>query len=67
MSKEHKTHAATERVNDLSCYQCDTMEDGEKCADLHVNNTSLVQKCTDDKRICIVRKLTIEGPHAIIA
>ncbi|XP_043464687.1 uncharacterized protein LOC122500048 isoform X2 [Leptopilina heterotoma] len=58
MSKEHRTHAATERVNDLLCYQCDTMEDGEKCADLSENNTTLVQKCANDKRICMVKRFS---------
>ncbi|XP_033225558.1 uncharacterized protein LOC117178300 isoform X2 [Belonocnema kinseyi] len=57
-TKEHKTHAATEKVNDLWCFQCDTMEDGEKCEELSKNNTSLVQKCTDDKRICMVKRFS---------
>lgn len=56
LQKEHRTHAATERANDLWCYQCDSMEDGEQCVELHdKNQTSLVKKCKGDKRICIVR------------
>ncbi|XP_048512625.1 uncharacterized protein LOC105693656 isoform X2 [Athalia rosae] len=50
----HRTHAASERANDLWCYQCDTMEDGEKCGDLPGNHSSLMRKCKDDKRICMV-------------
>ncbi|CAG5106100.1 Protein of unknown function [Cotesia congregata] len=31
LSTEHRTHAATERANDLNCYECDTIKDGEHC------------------------------------
>lgn len=55
MSKEHRTHAASERANDLWCYQCDTMDDGERCANLTGNFSSFMHKCMDDKRICMVR------------
>lgn len=55
LQKEHRTHAATERANDLHCYQCDSMEDGEQCAELVGNHTSFQKKCKSDKRICIVR------------
>ncbi|XP_015115583.1 uncharacterized protein LOC107040151 [Diachasma alloeum] len=58
LAKEHRTHAASERANDLWCYQCDTMEDGEKCVDLVGNHTSLMKKCKDDKRICIVKRFS---------
>jgi len=55
MSKEHRTHAASERANDLWCYQCDTMEDGEKCSNLSGNYSAFEYKCMDDKRVCMVR------------
>ncbi|KAG7208430.1 hypothetical protein KM043_014660 [Ampulex compressa] len=58
MSQEHRTHAASERVNDLWCYQCDTMDDGEKCANLTGNYSAFEHKCTDDKRICMVKKFS---------
>ncbi|XP_015600390.1 uncharacterized protein LOC107270163 isoform X2 [Cephus cinctus] len=58
MSKEHRTHAASERANDLWCYQCDTMDDGERCVDLAGNYSSLIQKCKDDKRICMVKRFS---------
>ncbi|XP_011867505.1 PREDICTED: uncharacterized protein LOC105561799 [Vollenhovia emeryi] len=61
MSKEHRTHAASERANDLWCYQCFTMEHGEKCINLTGNtgNTStFMHKCTDDRRICMVKRFS---------
>ncbi|XP_077266216.1 uncharacterized protein LOC143899661 [Temnothorax americanus] len=61
MSKEHRTHAASERANDLWCYRCFTMNDGEKCIDLTGNtgNTSTYNhKCVDDKRICMVKRFS---------
>lgn len=54
MSTEHRTHAASERVNDLWCYQCETMEDGEKCSNLTGNYSAFEYKCTGDKRTCMV-------------
>lgn len=65
MSKEHRTHAASERANDLWCYQCYTMEHGERCANLtdNIDNSSdtgnfsaFAHKCTDDRRMCMVRR-----------
>nr|XP_050852614.1 uncharacterized protein LOC127064950 isoform X1 [Vespula vulgaris] len=58
MAKEHRTHAASERPNDLWCYQCDTMDDGELCSDLSSNHSSFMQKCKDDKRICMVKRFS---------
>lgn len=60
--KEHRTHAASEKANDLWCYQCFTMEDGEECINLtnNIGNSSTFRhKCTDDKRMCMVRYCTI--------
>jgi len=58
MSKEHRTHAASERANDLWCYQCFTMEHGERCINLNLtsNVTTYHHKCKDDRRICMVRR-----------
>ncbi|KAH0944880.1 hypothetical protein HN011_004507 [Eciton burchellii] len=58
MSKEHRTHAASERANDLWCYHCDTMEDGEKCSNLSGNYSAFEYKCMDDKRICMVKRVS---------
>lgn len=56
----HRTQAATERVNDLWCYQCDTMEDGEACSDLLAKNTStsLIKKCKADEFVCMVKRFS---------
>lgn len=54
LSTEHRTHAASERVNDLWCYQCGTLEDGERCSNLTGNYTAFEHKCTGDKRTCMV-------------
>ncbi|XP_011690464.1 PREDICTED: uncharacterized protein LOC105451602 isoform X2 [Wasmannia auropunctata] len=62
MSKEHRTHAASERANDLSCYRCFTMNQGEKCINITQFNATEVQeyehKCTDDRRICMVKRFS---------
>lgn len=54
MSTEHRTQAASERVNNLWCYQCETMEDGERCSNLTGNYSAFEYKCTGDKRTCMV-------------
>ncbi|XP_076242975.1 uncharacterized protein LOC143184542 [Calliopsis andreniformis] len=58
LSKEHRTHAASKRVNDLWCYQCHTMEDGEKCSNLTENYSDFKHKCTGDKRTCMVKRVS---------
>ncbi|XP_033324517.1 uncharacterized protein LOC117219455 isoform X1 [Megalopta genalis] len=58
LSTEHKTPQASERVNDLWCYQCDTMEDGERCSNLTGNYSAFEHKCTGDKRTCMVKRLS---------
>lgn len=54
LSTEHRTHAATERANDLRCFECDTIEDGEYCVNPNRNYTWLMKKCKDDRRQCMV-------------
>lgn len=52
----HRTQAAQERINDLKCYKCDTMDDGELCVDVvNSNATNFVHKCEGDEFICMVR------------
>ncbi|XP_008204952.1 uncharacterized protein LOC100121698 [Nasonia vitripennis] len=58
MSKEHRTHAASERKDDLWCYQCDTIGEGDSCVNLTGNHSSLIQKCKDDKRTCMVKRFS---------
>ncbi|EFN66033.1 hypothetical protein EAG_14529 [Camponotus floridanus] len=59
--KEHRTQAASEKANDLWCYQCFTMDDGEECTNLtnNIGNSSTFRhKCTDDKRMCMVKRFS---------
>ncbi|XP_076663661.1 uncharacterized protein LOC143366450 [Andrena cerasifolii] len=58
LSKEHRTIAASKRVNDLWCYQCDTMEDGDRCSNLTGNYSVFKHKCTGDKRTCMVKRFS---------
>lgn len=51
----HRTQAAQERINDLKCYKCDTMDDGELCVDVVTTNaTSFIHKCEGEEFICMV-------------
>lgn len=51
----HRTPAAERPANDLWCYRCQTMEQGDRCSDLRGNHTALSHKCKDDKeRLCMV-------------
>ncbi|XP_017888393.1 uncharacterized protein LOC108629937 [Ceratina calcarata] len=58
LSTEHRTHAASERVNDLWCYRCDTIEEGEKCINITENYTDFRHKCIGDKRTCMVKRIS---------
>ncbi|KAM7343517.1 uncharacterized protein ACRADG_010516 [Cochliomyia hominivorax] len=55
----HRTQAAQERINDLQCYKCDTMEDGEACVDvLNSNTTDFRYKCEGEEFICMVKRFS---------
>ncbi|XP_018782991.1 PREDICTED: uncharacterized protein LOC108965210 [Bactrocera latifrons] len=55
----HRTQAATERVNDLSCYECDTMDHGEACVDVMTRNlTNFIRKCKGEEFICMVKRFS---------
>ncbi|XP_059489039.1 uncharacterized protein LOC132204516 [Neocloeon triangulifer] len=62
LGREHKTYAASERANNLTCFSCGTMEDGENCANLPPNSSyvsqNFVRKCPDEMRICIVKRIS---------
>ncbi|XP_012228480.1 uncharacterized protein [Linepithema humile] len=61
MAKEHRTQAASERANDLWCYQCDSMDVGDRCINLTDNignGSSFRHKCLNDKRICMVKRFS---------
>ncbi|KAG8223195.1 hypothetical protein J437_LFUL000361 [Ladona fulva] len=53
LSKEHKTHAAAGKPNDLGCFRCDTMEDGERCGHVMENETQWRTKCSNERRMCM--------------
>lgn len=50
----HRTKAASEKQNDLWCYRCDSMSDGDRCQDLQDNSTSLHMKCSKEHKKCQV-------------
>lgn len=54
----HKTPAAEVKINDLWCYTCETMEDGEACVDFLSNRSSLAKQCKADEYICMVGSKT---------
>ncbi|XP_053964485.1 uncharacterized protein LOC128867360 [Anastrepha ludens] len=55
----HRTQAATERINDLSCYECDTMDHGESCVDVTTRNlSSFIRKCKGEEFICMVKRFS---------
>lgn len=55
----HKTQAAAERTNDLWCYNCHSMESGDKCVEnITANYSSFLKKCKDDEFICMVQKFS---------
>ncbi|KAG7307884.1 hypothetical protein JYU34_006496 [Plutella xylostella] len=52
----HVTSAAARPTNELWCYKClaeDTDDRG--CADLRHNNSALIHKCHNDRRVCMVK------------
>ncbi|CAD7077194.1 unnamed protein product [Hermetia illucens] len=54
----HKTPAAEVKINDLWCYTCETMEDGEACVDFLSNRSSLAKQCKADEYICMVKRFS---------
>ncbi|XP_037953435.1 uncharacterized protein LOC119683723 isoform X2 [Teleopsis dalmanni] len=55
----HRTQAAIERVNDLWCYECDTMDNGTACVDALGSNTTIYnKKCKGEEFICMVKRFS---------
>ncbi|XP_037040578.1 uncharacterized protein LOC119077475 [Bradysia coprophila] len=55
----HKTQAAAEKHNDMWCYSCHSMEDGDICIDnITANYSSFMKKCKDEEFICMVKKFS---------
>lgn len=56
-NKEHKTLGASVLKNELYCYHCDTMVEGDKCINLGIGNKSaLIKKCHGDELLCMVKR-----------
>ncbi|GAB0092146.1 uncharacterized protein DMENIID0001_071190 [Sergentomyia squamirostris] len=54
-----KTPAAAAKMNDLWCYTCETMEDGELCINVSEKNHSLmIKRCKADEFSCMVKRFS---------
>lgn len=61
--RDHRTQAANEQVNNLACYTCDTMKDGNACADMSAGNKTLkssihTSKCDSGEFTCMVKRFS---------
>lgn len=55
----HKTQAAAEKMNDMWCYTCHSMENGDLCVEnITANYSSFMKKCKDDELTCMVQKFS---------
>lgn len=53
-----KTPSAQAKGQELWCYSCDSMEDGELCTDLTGNHSNLFKKCKPDEYFCTVKRIS---------
>lgn len=55
----HKTQAAAERPNDMWCYSCHSMANGDMCIEnITANYSTFMKKCKDDEFTCMVQKFS---------
>ncbi|XP_045765256.1 uncharacterized protein LOC123867315 [Maniola jurtina] len=54
----HVTSAAARPNNELWCYKCRAEVPDDKCADLRQNSSTLIHKCHNEKRICMVKRFS---------
>ncbi|KAG6455433.1 uncharacterized protein LOC119192794 [Manduca sexta] len=54
----HVTSAAARPNNELWCYKCLAEVPEDKCADLRQNNSTLIHKCHNDRRMCMVKRFS---------
>ncbi|XP_014370945.2 uncharacterized protein LOC106720712 [Papilio machaon] len=54
----HVTSAAARPNNELWCYKCLAEVPEDKCADLRHNNSALIHKCQNDRRMCMVKRFS---------
>ena len=54
-----KTPSAQAKGQELWCYSCDSMEDGDLCTDFtNNNNSNLFKKCKPDEYFCTVKRIS---------
>ena len=54
-----KTPSAQAKGQELWCYSCDSMEDGDLCTDItNNNNSNLFKKCKPDEYFCTVKRIS---------
>lgn len=57
----HKTKEAGTKVNELYCFTCDMMFDGEDCLNINqtrTKQTNLTRKCTEKEPFCSVKRFS---------
>ncbi|XP_046963372.1 uncharacterized protein LOC124532504 [Vanessa cardui] len=54
----HVTSAAARPNNELWCYKCRADDPEDKCADLRHNNSALIHKCHNERRVCMVKRFS---------
>lgn len=53
-----KTPNALAKGQELWCYSCDSMEEGEQCLDLTGNHSNLMTKCKPEEFYCTVKRIS---------
>ncbi|KAL4708317.1 hypothetical protein ACJJTC_007723 [Scirpophaga incertulas] len=54
----HVTSAAARPNNELWCYRCLAEAPEDRCADIRQNNSALIHKCHNDRRVCMVKRFS---------
>lgn len=55
----HRTTAASEKPNDLYCYACHSMYDGDICVNnITANYSSFAKKCNQSEFTCMVKRFS---------
>ncbi|XP_026322528.1 uncharacterized protein LOC113232107 isoform X2 [Hyposmocoma kahamanoa] len=54
----HVTSAAARPNNELWCYKCQAETPDDDCASLKPNSSTLIHKCHNDRRVCMVKRFS---------
>ncbi|KAJ2952108.1 hypothetical protein O0L34_g4378 [Tuta absoluta] len=54
----HVTSAAARPNNELWCYKCHAEVPEDDCANLKQNSSTLIHKCHNDRRVCMVKRFS---------